>query len=268
MRSLTTVGYFMEDPREADRLEQKVNPEAWVKKYLERHLHPGFEVLCVGCGPGNILRAVSALQPTIRATGIDISQKRIEQARARSANYPRLQFLCGNATEMQFPRRTFDVVVTRMLLQYLSQKEKAVEEMVRVAKPGATVLLQDLDGQLIWHYPEDPVMQNAVAQVISALGQSGFDPLVGRKLFWLAQKAGLEQLEVQVEPYHLVAGEIDPAAAQQWKLKLEIARPSMVRALGSEKEADEQIRRFMDYLARPDTFTYSNVVTITGKKPL
>jgi hypothetical protein len=42
----------------------------------------------------------------------------------------------------------------------------------------------------------------------------------------------------------------------------------MVRALGSEKEADEQIRRFMDYLSRPDTLTYSNVFTITGKKPL
>ena len=85
---------------------------------------------------------------------------------------------------------------------------------------------------------------------------------------WIAQKAGLEKIEVQVEPYHLVAGEIDPTAAQQWKLKLEIARPTMVRALGSEKEADEQIRRFMDYLRRPDTLTYSNVFTITGKKPV
>jgi len=268
MRASTTVDYFMEDPREAERLEQKVNPEAWVKKYLERFIRPESEVLCVGCGPGSILRAVSAFHPTIRATGIDISQRRIEQARERSVEYPNLQFFCGNATEMQFARRTFDVVMTRMLLQYLSQKEKAVAEMVRVAKPGATVLLQDLDGQLIWHYPEDTVITNAVAQVTGALAESGFDPLVGRKLFWLAQKAGLEEIEVDVEPYHLVVGEIDPTSSQQWKLKLEIARPSMVRALGSEKEADEQIRRFMDYLSRPDTLTYSNVFTITGKKPL
>ena len=268
MMASTTVDYFMEDPREGERLEQKVKPEAWVKKYLERFLRPESEVLCVGCGPGSILRAVSAFHPTIRATGIDISQRRIEQARERSVEYPKLQFLCGNATEMQFARRTFDVVMTRMLLQYLSQKEKAVAEMVRVAKPGATVLLQDLDGQLIWHYPEDTVMTNAVSQVTGALAESGFDPLVGRKLFWLAQKAGLEEIEVQVEPYHLVVGEIDPTSSQQWKLKLEIARPSMVRALGSEKEADEQIRRFMDYLRRPDTLTYSNVFTITGKKPL
>lgn len=268
MKAPTIVDYFMEHPREAERLEQKVNPEAWVNKYLDRHLRPEQEVLCVGCGPGSILRAISASHPTIRATGIDISQKRIEQARAKNTDYPNLQFFCGNATEMQFPRRTFDVVITRMLLQYLSQKEKAVAEMVRVAKPGAIVLLQDLDGQLIWHYPEDAIMQNAVSQVTGALAESGFDPLVGRKLFWLAQKAGLEKIEVQVEPYHLIAGEIDPTAAQQWKLKLEIARPSMARALGSEKAADEQIRRFMDYLSRPDTLTYSNLFTITGKKPL
>ena len=263
-----TVDYFMEDAREADRLEQKVNPQAWVKKYLDCHLHPEMEVLSVGCGPGNILRAIAATEPTIRATGIDISQTRIEQARKRSPGNPQVKFFCGNATEMQFPRRSFDLVYTRMLLQYLSQKEKAVAEMVRVTKPGGLVMLQDLDGQLIWHYPEDPIMQNAVMQVTGALAESGFDPLVGRKLFWLAQKAGLEQIEVQVEPYHLVVGEIDPLVSQQWKLKLDIAKPSMVRALRSEKEADEQVRRFMDYLSRPDTLTYSNVFTITGKKPL
>jgi len=263
-----TIDYFMEDPREADRLEQKVNPESWVKQYLAGYLRRESDVLCVGCGPGNILRAISSFDSSIRATGIDISRARIEQARERNAGFPQVQFHCGNATEMQFPRKSFDLVYTRMLLQYLSQKEKAVAEMVRVTRPGGIVLLQDLDGQLIWHYPEDSVMQGAVEQVVTALAESGFDPLVGRKLFWMAQRAGLEQLEVRVEPYHLIAGEADPMIAQQWKLKLEVARPSMVRALGSEKEADQQIRRFMDYLSRPDTLTYSNVFTITGKKPL
>lgn len=263
-----TIDYFMEDPREADRLEQKVNPKAWVERYLARYLRADSEVLCVGCGPGNILRAISAYEPSIRATGIDISRTRVEQARERNAGFPNVQFHCGNAMEMQFPRKSFDVVYTRMLLQYLAQKEKAVAEMVRVVRPGGIVLLQDLDGQLIWHYPEDPIMETAVEQVVTALAESGFDPLVGRKLFWLAQRAGLEDLEVQVEPYHLIAGEADPMIAQQWQLKLEVARPSMVRALGSEKEADQQIRRFMDYLSRPDTLTYSNVFTITGKKPL
>ena len=268
MKKLEAIDYIMEDPREAARLAQKVDPTAWVAKYLQRHLQPHAAVLSVGCGPGSILQAVSATDPTIRGTGIDISPTRIEQARARNAGNPRVRFICGDATSIQLPMRSFDVAYTRMLLQYLPNKEQAVAEMVRVTKPGGMVVLQDLDGQLIWHYPEDPVMQSAVEQVLRAFSETGFDPLVGRKLFWLAQKAGLEKLEVQVEPYHLIAGEIDAPRFEQWKLKLEIARPSMVRALGTEGAANEQIVRFLDYLSRPDTLTYSNVFTITGKKPL
>ena len=63
--------------------------------------------------------------------------------------------------------------------------------MTRVCKPGGTVLLQDLDGQLLWHYPEDAEVQQTAEKVVAALAATGFDPFVGRKLFWLAKKAGL-----------------------------------------------------------------------------
>ena len=46
---------------------------------------------------------------------------------------------------------------------------------------------------------------------------------------------------------------------------MEIARPTLTEALGSEYEADEEIRRFLNYLRRPDTLTYSNVFTVTHK---
>jgi len=169
---------------------------------------------------------------------------------------------------MEFQSNSFDLVYSRMLLQYLKQKEQAVAEMTRVCKPGGTVLLQDLDGQLLWHYPEDTGVQRTAEKVVTALAATGFDPFVGRKLFWLAQKAGLKNLDVQVECYHLIAGEIAPGILKQWELKLEIARPQLARVLGGESEAQKQIRAFLDYLSRPDTFTYSTVFTVTGEKPL
>jgi hypothetical protein len=103
---------------------------------------------------------------------------------------------------------------------------------------------------------------------VAALAATGFDPFVGRKLFWLARMAGLKNLNAQVECYHLIVGEIDPLILQQWELKLEIARPRLVRVLGSEGEALQQTRRFLEYLSRPDTLTYSTMFTITGEKPL
>ena len=69
-----------------------------------------------------------------------------------------------------------------------------------------------------------------------------------------------------MECYHLIAGEIEPAILEQWELKLEIAGPQLARLLGSESEAREQTRRFLEYLRRPDTLTYSTVFTVAGEK--
>ena len=268
MVNASTIDYIMDDPREAARLEAKVDPEAWVRRYMAHRIAPGMEVLSVGCGPGVILGAICALHPSVRGTGIDLSPHRVEEAIRRNRENPRTRFVCGDAQAMQFPPDSFDLVYCRLLLQYLQKKERAVAELVRVCRPGGTVLLQDLDGQLVWHYPQDPPLQSAMERVMTALGATGFDPYVGRKLFWLARQAGLENLDVQVDCYHLIAGEIDPHARKQWELKLDIARPQMSRIFGSEKEAREYSQRFLEYLSRPDTLTYSTVFTVAGEKPL
>ena len=268
MSGATPIDYIMDDPREALRLEQKVDPVAWVQRYLAHRVCPGAEVLSVGCGPGVILRSVANLDSSISATGIDISSDRLQQARERNRDNSRVQFVCGDAQSMEFQSDRFDLVYCRMLLQYLKEKEQAVCEMARVCKPGGIVLLQDLDGQLLWHYPEDPSVQRTLEKVVAALAATGFDPFVGRKLFWLARNAGLTNIDVQAECYHLIAGEADPQILKQWELKLEIARPQMSRVLGSESEARKQSAAFLDFLRQPDTLTYSTVFTVAGEKPL
>jgi len=262
------IDYIMDDPREAMRLEKKVDPVAWVHKYVADCVAPGFDVLSVGCGPGLMLGEISKLYPSIRGTGIDISASRVEAAKRKNAGNRQLRFVCGDAHEMHFPRNSFDFVYSRMLFQYLQKKEQAMDEIVRVCRPGGTVLLQDLDGQLLWNYPEEAALQSALEQVLGALSKTGFDPFVGRKLFRLAQRAGLENLKVQVECYHLIAGQPSPTILEQWKLKLDIALPQVAQVLGSQSKAQEQVDRFIEYLSRPDTLTYSNVFTVTGEKPL
>jgi ubiquinone/menaquinone biosynthesis C-methylase UbiE len=168
---------------------------------------------------------------------------------------------------MPFLANSFDLVYARMLFEYLAEKQRAATEMVRVCRPGGTVMFQDLDGQLLWNYPEDPAVQSAVDKVVAGLGKTGFDAFVGRKLFSVAQKAGLTNIKVQVECYHLIAGEIQPEILKQWQLKIEIALPQIARVLGSDQAARDYGRRFIEYLCRPDTLTYSNVFTVTGQKP-
>ena len=266
MHSTATADYIMEDPREAMRLELKVDPRAWVQKYVAGRILANAEVLSVGCGPGVILREVCALDRSIRATGVDISDERVQEAKRKNRGNAQANFVRGDAQAMDFASNSFDFVYSRMLMEYLKDKETAVREMARVCRRGGTVLLQDLDGQLLWHYPEDPMVQATVEKVVRALGATGFDPFVGRKLFSLAYKAGLKNINVQAESYHLIAGEAEPAILQQWRLKLDIAGPQLAQLLGGETEAREQSRRFLDYLRRPDTLTYSTVFTVTGEK--
>ena len=264
MKSATA--YIMEDPREAMRLELKVDPECWVDKYLSAHLRPGMNVLSVGCGPGVILQAVCSRQSSIHGTGIDISAARVQQAIEKHSPNTRLKFVQADTHAMPFPSDSFDLVYSRMLFEYLAEKDRAMAEIVRVCRPGGMVLIQDLDGQLLWNYPEDPTLQRGIEGVIAGLATTGFDPFVGRKLFTLAHRAGLENIDVQVECYHIIAGEINPDILKHWELKLDIALPQIARILGSEDAARAQTTRFLDYLRRPDTLTYSNVFTVTARK--
>jgi ubiquinone/menaquinone biosynthesis C-methylase UbiE len=268
MSQASTIDYIMEDRREAMRLELKVDSKTWAQKYLAHRVRPGAEVLSVGCGPGVILAAVTATNSSITGIGIDISAERVKQAVERNRGNGRMKFVCGDAQAMEFPSNSFDFVYCRMLLQYLKKKEQAVAEMTRVCRRGGTVLLQDLDGQLLWHFPEDAGIQETAEKVVTALAATGFDPFVGRKLFWLAQKAGLTNLDVQVECYHLIAGKIQAPILKQWELKLEIAKPQLTQIFGGESQAKKHIRAFLDYLSRPDTLTYSTVFTVTGEKSL
>lgn len=266
MSELASITYLMEDPREAARLEAKVDPEAWVRKYLAHRVPRNARVLSVGCGPGVILSAVTALHSSVRGTGIDVSSDRVREAIQRNRENSQVEFVCGDAQAINLPSDSFDLVYTRMLLQYLREKEEAVAEMVRVCRPGGTVLLQDLDGQLLWHYPEDPALQRGIEKVVAALAATGFDPFVGRKLYWLAHGAGLQKLDVQVECYHLIAGAAEPHIFKQWELKLDIAKAHMAKVFGSKAEAENHVGRFLEYLRRPETLTYSTVFTVTGQK--
>src|ERR1700730_15690279 len=126
-----TVDYIMEDTREAMRLELKVDPHAWVQKYVARKMRTGARVLSVGCGPGVILRELCMLDSSIRATGLDISEERVREGKQGKRENPQANFVRGDALATAFASNSFDLVYSRMLWEYLKDREGAVNEMVR-----------------------------------------------------------------------------------------------------------------------------------------
>lgn len=264
----TMVPYLMEDVREAGRLTDKVQPAAWVHRYLTPYLSETQRILDVGCGPGVIAQALAQAHPQLDVCGLDRSAERLAEAQRGSAQLGNVRWCQSNAMEMALPDSSFDFVFSRFLFEYLRNRSQALREMIRVCRPGGWVMLQDLDGQLVWHDPPDEALNSVLRKILNNLEETGFDPLVGRKLFALVHAAGLKDITVQAESYHLIPGRIDEENYRLWELKLDIALPVITQAMGSLELAHHVKQRFLDYLLREDTLTYSMVFTVTGRKVL
>jgi SAM-dependent methyltransferase len=259
--------YLMEDPREDGRLTAKVDAAQWTDQYLSAFLAEGQptglrangRVLEVGCGPGHLLAEVSRRRPDLLCVGVDLRAPRVTERGPR----PGISFTVGRAEQLPFEDGRLDLVYCRFLLEYLTHPELAMAEMVRVCKPLGAILVQDLDGQLVNNYPTDPELDADLTAVLAALQPVGFDPYVGRRLYHLAHSSGLTGIAVKVEGYHVIAGPIPPEERSLWALKLAIARPAIVGAL-DDFRADAAIRRYLHYLDRADTLTFSTQFTVRG----
>lgn len=262
----TTSTYLMEDAREARRLAEKVQPMEWISRYLRTYVQEPQRMLDVGCGPGVIVQALAEAYPESEVCGLDASADRLAEGQRRCEHIPNVRWCQSNAMSMVLPSASFDLVFSRFLFEYLPHRDQALQEMIRVCRPGGLIVLQDLDGQLMWHDPPDEELDHVLQGIRVHLENAGFDPFVGRKLYALAYAAGLQDIMVQAESYHLIPGRIDDENYRLWELKLDIALPVITQAVGSVDMAQRVKQQFLNYLLRKDTLTYSVVFTVTGRK--
>ncbi|MBN1919295.1 MAG: class I SAM-dependent methyltransferase [Verrucomicrobia bacterium] len=97
----------------------------------------GSRLLDVGCGTGHWSRFLARLGFLV--VGIDISPALIETARSSTCN--RCRFLVANAHELPFADKAFDVAAAMAVLEFVSEPELAVAEMVRCTRtPGRLVI--------------------------------------------------------------------------------------------------------------------------------
>jgi SAM-dependent methyltransferase len=113
-------------------------------------------VLDVGCGNGFLLVEVARRLTTGRATGIDLWQT---QAGAQSSEVAwrnariagvddRIEIHNVDARTMPFDDQSFDVIVSSLMLHHAggaADRDQVLREMLRVLKPGGTLLLYDFE---------------------------------------------------------------------------------------------------------------------------
>jgi ubiquinone/menaquinone biosynthesis C-methylase UbiE/uncharacterized protein YbaR (Trm112 family) len=120
-------------------------PEEAARRELLDRLEPGGgRVLEVSIGPGVNLPYLVGRPDVGEVHGLDISQGQLRRCQA----YLRRQgwtvpLYLGNAEELPFGDATFDAVFHIGGINFFNDKAKAIAEMVRVAKPGARIIICD-----------------------------------------------------------------------------------------------------------------------------
>jgi SAM-dependent methyltransferase len=129
--------------------------QIWERELDRLALRGDERLLDLGCGRGAVLIAAARRLPAGRAVGIDLWRSRdqsgnnieVTRANARAAGVvDRVELQTADMTELPFPDASFDVVLSALALHNIPTgegRERAVDEAMRVLRPGGRLLLAD-----------------------------------------------------------------------------------------------------------------------------
>jgi arsenite methyltransferase len=153
------------------------------------HIARGKYVLDVGCGVG-VTPCYVAQKHGCRVVGVDISERMVERARERAQREnvaDRVEFRVADAQDLPFEDALFDAVTTESVTSFPEDKQKAVNEYVRVTKPGGYVGLNES----VWlKVPPPP---EVVAWAEQDVGYN-VEPLTADGWVGLLEGAGLREI--------------------------------------------------------------------------
>lgn len=155
---------------------------------------PGDAWLDVGCGIGDdAILLAPMVSPGGRVVAVDASATMIAECRLRIPGDAPIETHVADAQALPFVADTFDGVFANRVLQHVPNPAAAVGEILRVARPGATVSLVDTDWDTYAVEPSVP----GIGRLIESFRSAGVaNPRVGRDLAGLLEARGAHDVVV------------------------------------------------------------------------
>jgi ubiquinone/menaquinone biosynthesis C-methylase UbiE len=141
---------------------------------VAQQLPQGGSVLEIAPGPGYFCIELARLgNYAIRGVDLSADMVRIAREKADQAGAD-VEFQQGNASNLPYPRDTFDFLVCRAAFKNFAQPVRALQEMSRVLKPGGRGLIVDLR--------RDAPMED-VNQMVEKMGLSVLNRVITKLTF-------------------------------------------------------------------------------------
>lgn len=129
-----------------NRVHSLGRDQAW-RRYAVKaaKVKPGERVLDVACGTGDLTQAF-ARSPAQRVTGLDFTREMLDVARVKQKKIEgpfggKIDYIEGDAQNLPFPDKSFDVVSIAFGIRNVADPAKAVREFARVLRPGGRLVV-------------------------------------------------------------------------------------------------------------------------------
>jgi SAM-dependent methyltransferase len=94
-------------------------------------------VLDVGCGPGALTAELVARLGSASVSAVDPSAPFVAAARERN---PDVEVQQASAEDLPYPSDSFDAALAQLVVQFMTDPPRGVDEMKRVTRPGGVVV--------------------------------------------------------------------------------------------------------------------------------
>jgi ubiquinone/menaquinone biosynthesis C-methylase UbiE len=153
----------------------------------------GMRVLTLESGVGDVaLLAAELVGPVGEVVGIHDDPATLDIARTRAAmqRYPNIGFLEGNVESVD-PPGMFDMFVGRFVLMYQPDPVQTIRRFLPSLRSGGSIAFLEADYQHGAAGTQGPILQEAIARLLSTLHQVGAESRMGPKLYQTMIGAGL-----------------------------------------------------------------------------
>jgi ubiquinone/menaquinone biosynthesis C-methylase UbiE len=160
----------------------------------------GASAIDVGCGALGILGLLcERVGPSGRVVGLERETRILDAARKAAAQHGLpVEFVQGDATGLDLPAGSFDFVHERTVLLNVQNPAMVVAEMIRIARPGGVIAVEEPDSAGWVCDPPHPAWDPLLAELLAAYRRNGKNFNMGRRIVRVLRDAGLADVQVRV----------------------------------------------------------------------